>query len=54
MSRIANERKSRFVLHIEERDLATVGILDALNGIAAHSEIFYYFSKEELEMLISN
>ena len=30
----------RTVLHVEERDLTSAGILDALNAIAAHSDIF--------------
>ena len=30
----------RTVLHIEERDLTSSGMLEALNAIAAHSDIF--------------
>ena len=41
MGQIGHERdEQNIVLHIEERDLASVGMLEALNAIAAHSDIF--------------
>ena len=37
---VTNNDEQNIVLHIEERDLASVGMLEALNAIAAHSDIF--------------
>ena len=42
------------MLHVEERDMATSDILQALDALAAHSEIFQYYSKEEIESMIDN
>ena len=47
MCRIANNGKVRHVLHVEERDISSVGLLEALDAIAAHNETFLYFTKEE-------
>ena len=54
MSRVTNNPKIRHVLHVEERDMATSDILQALDALAAHSEIFQYYSKEEIESMIDN
>ena len=54
LSRVMNEPDQHFVLHVEERDLSCQGMLESLNAIAAHNEIFQYFSKEEQESLVSN
>ena len=43
-----NERN---VLHVEERDLYNKDILQAINSLAAHNELFSFFSHEELETL---
>ena len=32
--------EKRTILHVEERDLTSSGMLEALNAIAAHSDIF--------------
>ena len=45
-------KKSKKVLHVEERDLSSEGLLEALNSIAAHNEIFLYYTKEETQGMI--
>ena len=47
MTRINANSSQRHVLHVEERDIASVGLLEALDAIAAHNDIFLYYSKEE-------
>ena len=47
-------RKVHQVLHVEERDLSTKELLEALDAIAAHNDIFQYYSKEELESMVGN
>ena len=44
----------RTVMHVEERDLIDKGILEALNAIAAHNDIFQLFSREELDAMLTN
>lgn len=51
---VLNDVDTRIVLHIEERDLASDGILDALNAIAAHNDIFEMFTREEIDGLVNN
>ena len=51
---MVTERKTRHILHVEERDLSSHGLLEALNAIAAHAEIFQYYQKDELEALVGN
>ena len=40
LTKVVNNRKTRQVLHVEERDLSTKDLLWALDAIAAHCEIF--------------
>lgn len=42
------------MLHIEERDISSKELLDALDALAAHYEILQYYTKEELEIMQNN
>ena len=53
MLNVGLESQSRAVLHVQQRDLTTDQILDALDSIAAHGEVFNFFSKEELDSILS-
>ena len=52
MATVGAESKQRACLHIQERDLGSIETLRALNALAAHGELFSYFSKEEMEQLV--
>ena len=42
----------RTILHIEERNIVTKGLVQALESIAAHGEAFDMYSKEEIDSLV--
>ena len=43
MQKSALEREERSILHIEERDLFSTDILEAIDSLTAHGEIFQIF-----------
>ena len=52
MQRVGLETKSRCVIHLIERDFID-GVLDILESLAAHGELFQLFNQEEMELLIN-
>ena len=54
MNKVIYENRTKYVLHIEERDLSSKELLAALDAIAAHGEIFQFFSKEEIESMVGS
>lgn len=52
IQRVGLETKSRAVLHLIERDFIE-GVLDTINGLAAHGELFQLFNTEELEAMLN-
>lgn len=52
MTTIGAETKQRACLHIQEQDLVHPQTLSCLNALAAHGELFGFFSKEEIEHLV--
>lgn len=53
LTKVVSNPKTRHVLHVEERDLSTKDLLEALDAIAAHNELFQFYQKEELESMVS-
>ena len=39
-------------MHIEERNIVTKGLVQALESIAAHGEAFDMYSKEEIDSMV--
>ena len=52
MNKVISDLRTKHILHVEERDLSSKELLQALDAIAAHGEIFQFFSKEEIESMI--
>ena len=53
MQAVMTMQRTRHVLHVEQRDVSSKELLMALNALAAHAEIFQYFTKEELDYLVN-
>ena len=53
MNKVISDLRTKHILHVEERDLSSKELLQALDAIAAHGEIFQFFSKEEIDSMIS-
>ena len=53
MTKVVSGKRTRHVLHVEQRDVSSYELLEALDALAAHSEIFQYFTREELDSLVS-
>ena len=54
MAKSSGERRTRHVLHVEERDISSRELLEALDAIAAHGELFQLYSREEMELMTSS